>query len=160
MMQSVICKQQKALKGKIITTVILLVSILMLFKTTEPFLSRLLFFVIAVIVFGFSVSFKITQSFKNRKIYQVFGIPIFSVDLDLIYPDYISVSSGLYSLDNEWGTVSSLGTKERHDKTSVRFFKDNRNEIVFLSDKYQESFRKAKELSQLLEVELYDATKR
>ncbi|MBQ4820048.1 hypothetical protein [Aquimarina sp. MMG016] len=158
-MKGVICKQERALKGKILSTIVLVFSVLFLFAVSEPIFGRLAFFIVSLFVFGFSISFKINSDFDNEKLFSVFGIPLFKTKLSLEYPDYISVFSTSFSLDNEWGAVSAIGTKERHDKTVVRFFTENRNFTLYKTNTYQKALDKANELSGLLNVEIHDATK-
>ncbi|WP_378180155.1 hypothetical protein [Aquimarina sp. SS2-1] len=107
----------------------------------------------------FSVSYKINKDFKNKKLYAVFGLVLFESNLSFEFPDYISVFSGSFSINNDWATVSALGTKERHEKTVVRFFTENRKTTVFSTNNYTKALKKASELSDLLGVKMYDATK-
>lgn len=158
-MESVIFKQERALKGKILSTIILAFAVLFLFQTSEPVLTRLIFLAITMLVFGFSVSYKINSDFNNQKLFSVFGITIFKVKLELDFPEYISVFSASFKLDNEWGAVSAIGTKERHDKTVIRFFTGNKNFTVYKTEKHQKAVEKANTLSKMLNVEIYDATK-
>ncbi|SHI95255.1 hypothetical protein [Aquimarina spongiae] len=158
-MKSVICKQDRALKGKILSALILCFAIFYAFQNTEPLVSRVLFSAGSLLLFGFSVSYKITENFQNRKLYSIFGVVIFSSKLELDFPDYISVFSGSFSMDNEWGAVSAIGTKERHEKLVVRFFTGNKYVSLFKTENYKEALQKAEELSKLLEVEIYDTTK-
>ncbi|AXT52003.1 hypothetical protein D1818_14545 [Aquimarina sp. BL5] len=158
-MDYVICKQDKAIKGRILTTIVLVFSFVMLLLVPDPFYSRFLFFVGSLLVFGFSTSYRINKDFDNQKLFSVFGVVLFRSKLEMEYPDYISVFSGSFSLDNEWGAVSAIGTKERHEKLVVRFFTDNRKVTLYKSDNYQKALDKAKELSELLDLEIHDATK-
>jgi len=155
-MESVVCKQERALKGRIITIIIFVVSIIHLFMLSQPLLPRLVLFFIATLVFGFSVSYRINKDFKNQKLFSVFGITLFRSRLDLEFPDYISVFSGSFSLDNDWGAIGALGTKERHDKWVVRFFKENRKFTLFKTNNYQKAIDKGNALSNLLGIEIYD----
>ncbi len=159
MINYVICKQEKALKGKIVTSIVLIFSFLFLFNETEPFLPRLIVFIITLLIFGFSTSYKISSDFNNQKLFSFFGIHFFSAKLDLDFPDYISIFSASFSLNNDWSTVSALGTKERHDKVVVRFFKGNRNFTVYKTGRYEAAVQKANELSALLNVEVQDMMK-
>ncbi|SEK78798.1 hypothetical protein SAMN04487910_1121 [Aquimarina amphilecti] len=158
-MESVICKQERALKARILTTIVLVVSIAGLFLTSEPLQVRVLFLIGALLVFGFSVSYKINKNFINQKLFSVFGIVLFEINLELEFPNYVSVYSGSFSVSNEWGAVSGIGTKERHEKFAVRFFTDNRKVTVYKTNKYKNAFSIANSLSELLDVEIYDATK-
>ncbi|GAA4273252.1 hypothetical protein U6A24_20065 [Aquimarina gracilis] len=158
-MKSIICKQERALKGKIVSFIVLVFSVLYLLVISEPLLSRLLLFTISIVVFGFSVSYKINSDFNNQKLFSVFDIILFKTKLDLDFPDYVSVFSASFKLDNDWGAIGALGTKEKHDKIVVRFFTGNKNFTLYKTNKYEEAVNKANALSELLNVEVYDATK-
>jgi len=158
-MEYVICKQDRALKGKILSTIVLVFSIVMLFFGPEPFFSRALLFSVAALVFGFSVSYKIKKDFDNQKIFSFFGIPIIKTAMQVDFPEYVSVFSGSFSANNDWSSVSALGTKERHEKTVVRFFTGNKKLTLYTTNKYSIALEKATALSKLLNVELYDAVK-
>ncbi len=159
-MSSVVCKQERALKGRILSICVLAFSVLFLFMTSEPILSRLSLFFISVFIFGFSVSYKINHDFNNQKLFSVFGRTLFTVKLKLEYPEYISVFSASLSLDNEWGSIAAIGTKEKQDKFVVRFFTGNKNFTLYRTENYQEALDKAKELGELLELEIYNAVEK
>jgi len=158
-MESVICKQEKALKGKILTSIVLVFSFLFLFNETEPFLPRIILFFVTLIIFGFSISFKISKDFRNKKVYSCFGIPFFAVDLNLEFPDYISVFSASFKLNNEWSTVSALGTSEKHDRIVIRFFRNNKHHTVYKTKRYDDAVKIANKLGKMLNVEIHDAIK-
>ena len=157
-MEYVICKQERALKGKIVSTIILIFATIILIFAPEPVFLKVVVFVGALLVFGFSSSFKISKDFNNEKFFSIFGIVVIRKKLEIEFPDYISVFSGSFSLNNDWSTVSALGTKERHEKLVVRFFKENRKETLYKTKSLEKALEKAKALSELLNVEIHDAT--
>jgi len=159
MMEYIICKQERALKAKILTTVVLVFSIVMLVFGPEPFFSRVLLFLVVLFVFGFSISYRIKKDFNNQKVFSFFGIPMIKVAVEMDFPEYISVFSGSFSVNNDWSTVSALGTKERHEKTVVRFFTGNKKVTLYKSNDYENALEKANALSKLLDVEVYNAAK-
>ncbi|MEW7289561.1 hypothetical protein [Aquimarina sp. 2304DJ70-9] len=159
-MDSVVCKQERALKGKILSVFILVFSVFFLFTTSEPLFSRIILLGVSLFVFGFSVSYKINMDFNNQKLFSVFGITIFKTKLKLEYPEYISVFSASYSLNNEWGSVAAIGTKERHDKVVVRFFTGNKNFTLYTTENYQVALDKANALSELLGIEIYNTVEK
>ncbi|MHA7056912.1 hypothetical protein ACWGOQ_0006810 [Aquimarina sp. M1] len=134
-------------------------SVVMLFFGPEPIYTRILFLLGSLLVFGFSVSYKIKQDFNNEKLYSIFGLVVYKTELNLEFPDYISIFSSSFSLNNDWSTVSALGTKERHDKVVVRFFTNNRKVTLYKTNSDNMARKKAKALSDLLGLEVYDATK-
>lgn len=158
-MKYVICKQDRALKGRILSTIVLIFAALMLFFGNESLASRTFLFIGSLLVFGFSVSYRINEDFNNQKLFSVFGIVLFKTRLLLEFPEYISVFSASFSLDNDWGAIGALGTKERHEKMVVRFFKENKKITLYKTDSYQKALKKANALSTLLDVEVYDSTK-
>lgn len=109
--------------------------------------------------FGFSTSYKIDSDFENCKLFSVFGLVLFKTKLNLDFPDYVSVFSGSFVQNNDWSTVSAIGIKERHNKYVVRFFKENKKTTLFRSEMYDKALKKANELSKLLNIEVFDATK-
>jgi len=131
----------------------------MLFIGPEPLYSRMILFIISLLFFGFSISYKITKEFSNQKLYSVFGIVFYRTELKSEFPDYISIFSGSFSVNNDWSSVSALGTKERHDKVVVRFFTENRNTTLYITNRYDKALNTASDLSKLLDVEIHDATK-
>ncbi|MBQ0733728.1 hypothetical protein [Aquimarina celericrescens] len=158
-MKTVICKQERALKGRILSYMVLVFSVLYLLVVSEPFLPRIILFSVSLFVFGFSTSFKISSAFDNEKLYCFFGITLFTTKLDIEFPDYISVFSTSLTSDNEWGAIAAIGTKERLDRFVVRFFTANKNFTLYRTSKQKIAQQKAESLSKLLNVELYDTTK-
>jgi len=84
-----------------------------------------------------------------------FGYPVLQLKLNIIYPEYVSIFSGNFSVDNNWSTVSALGTKERHSKNAVRFFSGNKYSTVYISLSFNDAEEIALQLSEMLEVELF-----
>ncbi|TPN87846.1 hypothetical protein [Aquimarina algicola] len=158
-MKSEVFKQQKPLKAKILSVIVAVFSVLILLVSTGSIIPRILFFCVSMVVLGYSISYEIKENFLNRKHFSVFGVKIFSTALKLEYPDYISVFSTSSSINNEWGAIAAIGTKERHDNIVVRFFTDNRNFTLYRTNNYEEAFRKATTLQKILNIELYDNTK-
>ena len=155
----ILCKQKRASKGQILSVILLIIAIAMFFVDSETLVSKFLFLFIALVILGTSVFYKITPEFDNKKIYMVFGIPIFKIKLDVVYPDYISIAPGKFKSDNEYSSVAALGTEEKYDMFALRFFKDNKNDKIYMSSSYEDVLEKAKWLSNVLNTEIYDATK-
>ncbi|MBP2833836.1 hypothetical protein J8281_16695 [Aquimarina sp. U1-2] len=158
-MEYVILKQEKALKGRILSILILAFSVFYAFQTSVPIYSRIFMLLIALGMFGFSISYKINLDFNNQKLFSIFGVVLIKTKLKLEFPDYISVFSTSFKLDNEWGAVSAIGTQEKHDKTVVRFFTGNRYATLYRSASYQKALDKAKALHTMLSIEIYEADK-
>jgi len=158
-MENVICKQERAFKGKIVSVIVLAFSICYLFAFSESIFSRALLFAISLLIFGFSISYKINSDFNNEKFFSFFGVTIFKTKLKINYPEYISVFSSSFSSDNEWSSVAALGTKERQDKVVVRFFNGSERFTVYSAQDYQDAVVIANRLSKILRVDIYDASK-
>ena len=155
----ILCKQRRASKGQILSVILLIAAIAMFFVDSETLLSKFLFLFIALVILGTSVYYKITSEFDNKRIYMVFGVPMFKMKLDVVYPDYISIAPGKFKSDNEYSSVAALGTEEKYDMFALRFFKDNKNDKVYMSSSYEDVLEKAQWLSNVLNTEIYDATK-
>ncbi|RZS99327.1 hypothetical protein [Aquimarina brevivitae] len=153
------CKQRKPLKGKIISYVFFLVTLVFAFQSQEELTLRIFMFLIGLLVLGLSTSYRISANFQNKKVYSVFNVPLVKLKLKIPFPDYISISSGSFSSDNTYSSVAALGTKEVHQNYALRFFTGNKNNRIFMSESYVDVTEKASRLSELLHVEIYDATK-
>ncbi len=103
MIESVVCKQEKALKGKILSNIMLGFSLVLFLVESIPLFQKTIFLTISILLVGYSISYKITKDFKNQKLVSFFGIHLFEMKMELDFPEYISVFSATYSLDNEWG---------------------------------------------------------
>ncbi len=158
-MENVICKQERASKGKIVTIIVLAFSVFYLFEMSEPIFSRVVLFTISLMIFRFSISYKINRDFNNEKLFSVFGITIFKTKLEIDFPEYISVFSSTFSSDNEWSSVAALGTKERHDRVVVRFFNGNKKFTAYSTRDYKKAIETANRLSSMLGVNIYDANR-
>lgn len=159
MMGSCILKQKKPLKIKILSFLMFFMVVSLLLRTEHSWAQILFLLTIASILLGYSISYQISKNFKNVKRIKLFGLTIWRSELVLDYPEYISVFSTSFKQNNEWGTVSALGTKSRNDAVVIRFFKENRNFTVYQTNSYEKAVDIANELGQLLDVEVYDASK-
>ena len=155
----ILCKQRRALKGKIVSIIFFLFALALFLDASKSFTVKFGFLFVSLIIIATSVYYKITSEFDNKKIYMVFGVPIFKMKLDVVYPDYISIAPGKFKSDNEYSSVAALGTEEKYDMFALRFFKDNRNDKVYMSSSYEDVLEKAQWLSNVLNTEIYDATK-
>ena len=158
-MNSVFLKQYKPAKVKILG-IIILVFVAYLLIGNNVLLSQILILsFITILLIGYSVLYKIDKEFENYKLIRFLGITIWKQKITIEYPDYISVFSISFTQDNNWGTISSLGSQIKQNATVARFFSGSRYTTLYKSENYQSALDKANELSQLLNVEVYDATK-
>jgi len=158
MMNTLFFKQQKPSKVKILAVLILMLDGYLLFKSYSTISQMLILFAIAIILLGYSVSYEIRKNFDVFKHLKFLGITIYKAKEDLAFPEYISVFSALFKQDNEWGSVSALGTQEKHSSFVIRLFNGNSKFTLFKTNNYQKAIVRANELSELLGVEVYDAT--
>ncbi len=159
-MKKVFCKQEKPLKGKIVSFVFLFFTIMLFVTETELLLIKLLFLLVSLFLVGYSISYEFSSGFNNYKVVSVFRIVLLKSKLDVEYPDYISVFPISSSIDNEWGAIAAIGTKERQERFAIRFFKENKHFTVYRARDYEKAIKKANEIQKVLNVEIYDATKK
>jgi len=150
-MNSIKFKEYKNTKAKYIGIALLLFS---LFIMTQE-LSGIILTVISVLILGVNTEIEVFKNFENKLNITLFNTKLFSIKKDLIYPEYISLFGQSFSLDNEFSTVSALGSTAEFDFYVIRFFGErNRNNIVFKSKNKEEVLIKGSKLSTLLDVEL------
>lgn len=110
---------------------------------------------IALLLLGFNTEIEIFNIAKSKRNVKLFSLKLFSINMKIINPDYISVFGQSFSHDNDFSTVSALGSSTAFDLYVIRFFdENNRNQIVFKSKNRDEVLIKGSELSILLDVEL------
>lgn len=108
-----------------------------------------------LIFLGLNFEIEIFKDFNNKLNINLFKTKIFSLNKELINPDYISLFGQSFNHSNDFGSVSSLGSNTSFDFYVIRFFDEmNRNEIIFKSKNRDEVLIKGSELSILLNVEL------
>ena len=150
-MKSIKFKEYKNTKAKYIGIGLLLFS---LFIMTQE-LSGIILTVIGLLVLGVHTEIEVFKNFENKLNIILFNMKLFSIQTELIYPEYISLFGQSFSSDNEFSTVSALGSTASFDFYVIRFFgENNKNDIVFKSKNKEEVLIKGKQLANLLNVEL------
>jgi len=150
-MDSIKLKEYKNMKAKYIGIGLLLFSI---FIMTQE-LSGIILTLIGLLVLGVNTEIEVFKNFDNKLNITLFNIKFFSVKKNLIYPEYISLFGQSFSSNNDFSTVSALGSTAEFDFYVIRFFGErNRNDIIFKSKNKEEVLIKGSELSILLDVEL------
>ncbi len=157
-MKALFFKQPKPSKIKILAVLILLLDGYLLFKSYSTVSQILILLTIAIVLLGYSFSYEIRKNFDVFRHFTFFGITIYKVKENLTFPEYISVFSALFKHDNEWGAVSALGTQEKHSFYVIRLFNGNNKFTLFKTNNYENAISRANELSELIGVEVYDAT--
>ena len=84
------------------------------------------------------------------------GAPILKLRIKTDYPEYVSLFAASFREGNDWGPVSALGTTSKHKDIVIRLFKGNKHYTVFKTNDYLLAKEKAKALSNMLEIELYN----
>ncbi len=158
-MKSVFLKQLKPQQATISGSVLLLlIPVLWYFKENSVD-KILILLLIGLVLIGYSVTYEIQKGFENYKRIRLFGVTLWKQKLKVLFPEYISVFSTSFKKDNEWGTVAALGTKSVNENVVIKFFKGQKNEIVYKSSEYANALEKANELSVMLNVRVHDAVK-
>ncbi len=159
MMKSISLKQPKPLKVKILGALILALIPFALVNNENPFFQIVTMAILSIILLGYTVSYQIKKDFDNYKHITLFGLTVWKQKLDIDFPEYISVFSASYKQDNEWGTVSALGTRIENKLMVIRFFCQQKHFTVLKINNYNKAIDKANELGEMLNVKIYDATK-
>ena len=150
-MESIKFKEYKNTKAKYIGIGLLLFSI---FIMTQE-LSGIILTVIGLLVLGVHTEIEVFKNFENKLNIILFNMKLFSIQTELIYPEYISLFGQSFSSDNEFSTVSALGSTASFDFYVIRFFgENNKNDIVYKSKNKEVVLIKGKQLANLLNVEL------
>ncbi|WP_299259159.1 hypothetical protein [uncultured Aquimarina sp.] len=158
-MKKLFFKQQKPLKIKILGILIFVLVGYLLLIGNSSLSQVLILLTIGVLLLGYSISYEVRVSFEVYRHLRFFNSTVYKVKKDLVFPEYISVFSALFTQDNEWGSVSALGTKEKHGSFVIRLFSENNKFTLFKTNNYETALLRAKELGELIDVEIYDATK-
>lgn len=157
-MKSVFLKQAKPLKALVLGYFLLALVILMLIGNPDqiPQIVFLAFF--GLLIVFYSISYEIRKDYKNKKHFQLFGITLFKYGFNIPYPEYISVFSSKQKFDNDWGPVSAMGTTSKDELFVLRIFYGKLHFTLLRTKDSTLIKEKAKELSSLLNVELFDKT--
>lgn len=150
-MNSIKLKEYKNMKAKYIGIGLLLFS---LFIMTQE-LSGIILTLIGLLVLGVNTEIEVFKNFDNKLNITLFNIKFFSVKKNLIYPEDISLFGQSFNSNNDFSTVSALGSTAEFYFYVIHFFGErNRNNVVFKSKKKEEVLIKGSELSILLDIEL------
>lgn len=151
-MVKIIFKQDKPITVIMLGVLLVILS----FVSSTSIGGFIVLFSIALLLLGYRISYIISKDYNNKKVISFFGLPIITSKLEVLFPDYISVFGANFSKRNDWGPVSAIGTNLNADKIVVRLFKENENFTLFKSGKYEEAINLARQLSDMLKVELVD----
>lgn len=150
-MESIKFKEYKNTKAKYIGIGLLLFS---LFIMTQE-LSGIILTVFGLLILGVNTEIEVFKNFDNKLNITLFNTKLFYIKKDLIYPEYISLFGQTFSSNNDFSTVSALGSTAEFDFYVIRFFGErNKNDIIFKSKNKEEVLSKGKQLANLFNVEL------
>ncbi|NER17399.1 hypothetical protein [Spongiivirga citrea] len=157
-MKSVFLKQSKPIKALVLGYFLLTLSALMLIGNPNQ-IPQIVFLTLfgSLIVFG-SVSMEIRKDYKNKKHFQLFGITIFKYGFNIPPPEYIVIFFTKQKSDNDWGPVSAMGTTSKDQLFILRIFYKKLHFTLLRTKDAKLAKQKGKELSSLLNVELFDKT--
>jgi len=150
-------EQLKPLKIKILGIVIFPLIGYILFKEIGSIFQIIFLLVISVILLLYKIRYEVMVGGYVYKHFGFLNITVYKRKMDISYPEYISVFSASFKQDNEWGSVSALGTQERHEKIVIRFFNGTEKFTLYKTNNYTIALKKAKELGELLDVEIHNA---
>lgn len=150
-MESIKFKEHKNTKARYIGIGLLLFS---LFIMTQE-LSGIILTVIGLLILGVNTEIEVFKNFENKLNITLFNTKLFSIKKNLIYPEYVSLFGQTFSSNNDFSTVSALGSTAEFDFYVIRFFGEgNKNDIIFKSKNKEEVLSKGKQLANLFNVEL------
>ncbi len=139
---------------------ILCFSIAIVFGSIALIVSRwsivvsILVVLLAIWFIGFSDAYLIRKDFDNKKLYLFFGMVLWKRDLQLEFPEYISVFHASFVQKDEFDEPS-----EKYKEWVIRFFNKTRHSTVLQHYDYNVVLEKANELGLLLDIPVYDTSK-
>lgn len=140
-MESIKFKEYKNTKAKYIGIGLLLFS---LFIMTQK-LSGIILTVFGLLILGVNTEIEVFKNFDNKLNITLFNTKLFYIKKDLIYPEYVSLFGQTFSSNNDFSTVSALGSTTEFDFYVIRFFGErNKNDIIFKSKNKEEVLSKEK----------------
>ncbi|MDT0558033.1 hypothetical protein RM697_05220 [Ichthyenterobacterium sp. W332] len=153
-MDKVILKQVVSIRPKIAFG--LPVVLLAVLISREDILVSILLFLLAAVIFTISQNLIITKKFNNYYRYYTLGLPVFKIKKSLLFPEYISLFNQGFIQTNHEGFSPNNLVDTKYKMYTIKFFKDNRNDMVFQSRKKDLVVGLGKDLCGMLNVELYN----
>jgi len=159
MIEKVKVLQLKPLKIKILGFLLILMFFISMYFVSARYLDSVIFLVLGILLLGYTVNYEINKDFRNYKSFGFFGFTLLRKVVRISFPEYISVFETNQTSDNNWSTVSALGTQENYNMFVVRFFNNNQKFTVYKSSDYKSALTIANKIGKMLDVDIYDATK-
>ncbi len=149
---SLVLEQKVPFKNK--AKLFLLIFVLVLFLVVNHHHYYLFLLLLpALILFG-GYSFQFNKNLQHKVLITVFGVVIFKYRKSFIQPDYISLFHQSFKETSDF-EVLAFG-EDKWKSYTIKFFNSNKNEVVFVSDNREKVLNFGKQLSELLNVELYN----
>lgn len=123
---------------------------------TDPSSFYILFFPIALAVYGFDFVFAYNN--KSYLSLTLMGYSVLRLNKKFINLDYVSVVRQAYTRGRApFGFSPQILSDERYTLFIIKLFSENENETIFESESKEEVLRLGDNLSKLFGVDLYDA---
>lgn len=120
----------------------------------EPDKFYLLVLPILVLSYGFDYVF--TDENESYVRLNLFKIVVFKFEKTFIKPNYISLFKQAFSREVAFGFSPQILGDQNYSLYTIKLFNDNENKIVFESEDKVKTLKLGRELSELLQVELYN----
>ncbi len=154
-MESLFFKQEKALTVKILGIALLILSFINLITNANKLNQTTTMLLIGLLLLlSYSISYEIKKDYENKKHIKVFGFSIIKLNLEIIFPHYITIFSAQYKQETNWGFVAALGNEAKKGTFVIRLFKGNKHFTIYKKNELEVVKTKAYELSEFLNINL------
>lgn len=109
-----------------------------------------------VLVLSYGFDYVFTVENKSYVRLNLFRIGVFKFEKTFITPTYISLFKQAFSREVAFGFSPQILGDQNYSLYTIKLFNGNENKIVFESEDKAETLKLGRELSELLQVELYN----
>ncbi|WP_426431891.1 hypothetical protein ACPX19_05095 [Winogradskyella sp. HB-48] len=120
----------------------------------EP--DKIYLLVLPVLVLSYGFDYVFTDENKSYVRLNLFKIVVFKFEKTFIKPTYISLFKQAFSREVAFGFSPQILGDQKYSLYTIKLFNDNENMIVFESEDKARTLKLGRELSELLQVELYN----
>lgn len=151
-MREIVLKQHISIVSKVIFLIpFLFVSVVLsIFDSMFSFV-----IIIGVLLFVFNYDYLIKANFDSYIRFGFFNLRLVKLKRKIIQPEYISLFKQRYKTLMGFGFYTSFG-EDKFEMYSIKFFNKEGNQTVFKSFNKAEVLTLGKDLSNMLNVELYN----
>jgi len=153
-MKSVFFKQTKPLTVKILGILFLLFVVLLVLDGKAGVTPIVIMCAIDLVLLGYSISFEIKENLEHKRHLRLLGKSLFTLNLDILSPEYVSVFSARLKKDADWGPIAAMGSQSKNGTYVIRFFKGNRHFTVWKTKSYELAMTRAGEVAKLFNVDV------